>query len=171
MSTETLHPNGAGSNSNSNLHGDAATRWEAMADDTDANYVDGHVNSYILDTYAIADTIIPAGSVINSVTVKTRVATSLTGYAAYSKAALKSGATVYYGDEVTVTSSTYADKTYTWNTNPADSAVFEVSDLNGLEAGIALKATLGFASKATHCEMIVDYTLATGGRMCQVIIC
>ncbi len=166
MATETLRPNGVGSNTNlTNVGG--TTNWGNNADDDDATAVSAESSGYVLDTYAVADTAIPAGSIINKVSVKMRVKAD-SSYRASAKPALKSGATVYYGTSRALTTS-WAEYTHDWTSNPADSESWGVSDLDGLEAGVAL----GQGSTLAYCAsiwMIVDYSLVSGGRACQVIM-
>jgi hypothetical protein len=73
MATETLRPTGAGTNTELTKNG-GTTNWGNNADDNDATTVKCTGTSYKVDTYAIGNSAIPAGSTINSVTVRVRYA-------------------------------------------------------------------------------------------------
>lgn len=163
MTVETLRPNAVGDSSQNTPVGDTPG-WkcvdEAVSDD-DTTYVcssDVDANPY-LDLYNLADTAIPAGSTINSVTVKVNIRSTLTAAKAAFRIALKkSGSATVYSSSISPTTS------YT-----VYSQVFAgvaLSDLNALQAGIEITSKYSgiydtyFAGRCTQVWVEVDYTLA-----------
>jgi hypothetical protein len=183
MATETLRPTGAGTTTaiesqypNSTSHYDKVDE-EVSDDDATYVYMSGTSTTEVLDTYATADTAIPAGSTINSVTVYVLCRSlavwdesNLLWVYGQGRPALRSGGTNYYGTLTTFTDS-YVLYSKTWTTNPATSANWDVSELNALQAGVALKTNRDFDipreyayPRCTQVYMVVDYTLAGGAR-------
>ena len=73
------------------------------------------------------------------------------------------GGSTYNGTTPTLTTS-YANYSHTWNTNPADSAAWEKSDIDDLVAGFELDIPRGFGNNAyvSATWIIVTYTAAAG---------
>lgn len=166
----TLRPNGAGSNTNQIKAGGASTNYGAVSDDSDTTYCTTlTVNSYVLDTYAIATPSIPEGATIDSVRVKIRFV-GTAGRSAYFKPCVYVGTTAYYGSEQNRTDATITEYTETWTVNPADSAAWEAADLVNLEVGDAIKHNFSNAGKVYEVYVYFYYTEASGTARCQVII-
>lgn len=108
--TETLYPNAVGDSSQCTPSG-VANNWDCCDEtpsDDDTTYVvssEFDANPY-LDLYNLVDTAIPAGSTINSVTVKVNIRSSLTAAKASFRITLKkSGGSTQYGSSISPTTS------------------------------------------------------------------
>ncbi len=153
MATETLRPNGNSQtqliNSNSNYTNNYTYVDESVTNDSD--YVNSLTSAgWGTDLYALPDTAIPAGSMINSITFYARFREEAGGND-YAKFAYKSGGTVYYSSAPNITTS-FA--TYSWvqNTNKKTSAAWTIDDINALTAGISLYWAGGKSSAVGCCS-------------------
>jgi hypothetical protein len=79
------------------------------------------------------------------------------------------GSTAYSGTNPTLTTS-YANYSHTWTTNPADSAAWEKSDIDDLVAGFEMDIPRGFGnwSYVSATWIIVTYTTDYGNSVAGV---
>jgi hypothetical protein len=107
---------------------------------------------------------------INSVTVKLKAKYVLAGTCAgdvYLAPSVKIGSTVYNSSDQTVTSST-AEYSYAWTTNPATTAAWSWTEIDALLAGDILKGRSGASwakdNKAPRCfQLWVEVTYGEEG--------
>ena len=163
MTVETLRPNAVGDSSALTPFG-AAANWDCCDEtpsDNDTSYVyssDFDANPY-LDLYNLVNTAIPAGSTINSVTVKANIKSILTAAKATFRIALKKsgGATQYGSFQTPPTSYTVCSQVF---------AGVALSDLNDLQVGIEITSRYYgpwdtyLHGRCTQVWVEIDYTLA-----------
>jgi hypothetical protein len=166
MATETLRPNGVGSETNipGAVPGAGEEHWEDVDEavaDGDTTYVENTTTTYLRDLYAL-----PAHSGsgnINKITVYCRARCNGTdpAYYAYMKISCRSDSTTTDGEELTLHPDDAPGYWKTWSKewalNPADSEAWEWSDIDALEIGANIKK--GDKSlKLTQVYVEVDYT-------------
>jgi hypothetical protein len=158
MATETLRPNAAGDYTNLTPV-DSATNWEnvdeASADD-DTTYNYGGTTQ-VKDAYALADTAIPAGSTINSVTVYFRCKKIATAWRKF-QPFLRLGTDETAGTNLEVQGTAGYD-TYNEALARPGGGDWAVSDLDSLQVAIGCQAETGSA-RCTQIYVEVDYTPA-----------
>jgi len=156
-STAILRPNAAGAMTQLGANG-AASNWdcvdEASADGL-STYVNKYGSGYYYDLYDLTD--FPASGTIQSITLHFRAYYS--GQAGWAFPYLRTGSTNYSGAEKTLTSS-FADYSHTWTTNPATSAAWQIADLNSLQAGVGLYGHHASDARCTQVYVEVTYTPA-----------
>lgn len=84
-------------------------------------------------------------------------------YTGFAKTAIKTGETVYDGSEQALTTS-YANYSTQYTTNPKTGVAWTWDDLDALQAGVSLK-TNGEKGDAANCTQVfveIDYTVVTG---------
>jgi len=164
-STEVLRPNGAGTETS--IEGSSeATHWEAVdedtADDSSTYIYTGTTTAFERDLYAL-----PAhtgSGTINNVEVYFRISGGYwpqppTCNGAIAKAAIRTYSTNYEGAEKTQDCA-WATFSETWTINPYTNATWTWSEIDGLEAGLLLKAD-GAGPADVLCTQVyveVDYT-------------
>ena len=170
MATETLRPNAAGDEENlSTVVGDGSGTHYAAVDeataDEDTSYVEcsGFNQGWQRDLYNIANH--SAGSeTINSVTVYARCKGINTISQTSLKIAIKTGGTVYEGNEETVTLS-YANYSKQWTTNPNTGSAWTWTEIDALQAGINMREPDSWdKTRCTQVYVEVDYTPAVTGK-------
>lgn len=171
MSTLTLRPNAVGNSSQwEPTSGDNYTNVDEVSNDGDTTKVIQSSTSDETDTYNIETSDTLTGATINSVTVyasaKYVAAGSGTG-ATYPSITqiVRVGSTDYASTSADVTDTSYADTSFQWTVNPADSGTWEKADIDALQIGIKSKRTTGTGSKTytpyvTQVWAVVDYTAA-----------
>lgn len=152
----TLRPNGQGSKTDLTSSG-CAGNWQCVAESTpdeDASVVICADNSAHDDYYTITDPT-PQACVPKKVTVNYRVRlTKVQGSAA---AVLFIGGQAYAGTTSNPTSS-YANYSYAWTTNPQTGAAWTWSDITNLEAGIRLTGqNSNWPAYCTQLWIVVTY--------------
>ena len=140
-SVAVLRPNGDGTITNLTRSG-CGVNWQCVAEDVaddNASYVAREDNSYATDVYALENPALSTCSVI-SVTVHcvARKAQSQGDI----RPALYVGGAEYNGAAQALTT-TFADYSAQWTTNPATGAAWTWSELNGLQAGMRLRGQNG----------------------------
>ena len=171
MPTETLRPNTVGNPTQLTPFG-AAANWDCCDEtpsDDDTTYVcssDLDANPY-LDLYNLVDTAIPAGSTINSVTVKVNIRSILTAAKAAFRIALrKFGSAVVY--------SAYISHTTSYTVYSQVFAGIALSDLNALQAGIEITSRYYGPSdtylhgRCTQVWVEINYTI--GGILRRLLV-
>lgn len=156
MTTVIYRPNAAGTTTNITSGG--STHWDQVNEVGDGAGIYTNSTSYQLDTYNFANP--TETGTINSVKVYVKLYTDTSG-TSYGKAAIRSGATDYYGSEESVTSSA-ATYSKTWTTDPATSAAWTWSGINSLEIGVSLKYASGSYVNCVKVYVEIDYTAAAG---------
>lgn len=158
MSTVTYRPNGAGTNTDITYQEPFSTSHYDKVDeespDDSTTYVYTFNITYLVDTYNFAN---PSETgIIDSIAVYFRSKTIFAGNTGEAKAAIYVGSTLYYGSEENITS-TWANFSNTWTTNPATSAAWTWSDLNSLEIGVALKSAANQGVCCTQVYVVITY--------------
>lgn len=164
MATETLRPDAAGDETSlENFYPGDGAHWEevdeAVADDGTTHVSLSEVGAYQRDLYNLPASGVGAGT-INSITVHFRCAYSWQGSAGHAKASIKSNSTVTDGTEKNLTTS-WANYSQQWNTNPADSQAWEWVDIDALQIGVSLEdgdGSLDSQAWCTQVYVVVDYT-------------
>jgi len=120
------------------------------------------------NTFTFAD--ISISGIISSVTIYAvffrNIATSVTG-----EVLIRISSTNYYSTAFTMAIDTWELKSYEWAVNPATSAAWTVSDINGMEIGFRLQGdTSKSGTQCTQLYAVVTYTPSTpGGAACLMI--
>ena len=160
MSTETLIPNGIGSETALQNETKDEENWEQVDDAVGSPDDSGsHVATYsntARDLYAL-----PASSsegTISKITVHFR-ARGWVDYGTYwAKASIKAGTTVEEGDQNNLNAdNNYHDFTQEWSTNPDDSEAWEWADIDALEIGIQLYSSDVQHVTCTQVYVVVSY--------------
>ena len=150
-----LRPSGAGALSALTRSGCAAN-WQCVSEvspDADATRVIRASNSYATDVYAFPDSTFTCP--ILSVRVYCRARKTQSNGAV--KPAVRIAGTLYEGTEQNLTT-TYANYYHQWLLNPATSAAWSWSAVNGFEAGLSLKGqNAGFPAYCTQVWIEVEY--------------
>ena len=167
MSTETLIPNGAGSETALQNNVKNSANWENI-DDAVGSPDDGTTlvkndgsAAWFRDLYALP---ISSGSgTISKITVHFRCWKQADASSTHAcKAVIKSNETVTEGDlKSFAADQTWENFTQEWNVNPADSQAWEWADIDALEIGITLAngegADLNDFIKCTQVYVVVEY--------------
>lgn len=170
MATETLRPNGAGSETNLSIYAPdtGEANWEdvdeAVADDlATALRTLGNGTTYQRDLYACADHSTGSG-IINSVTIHWRLRTAGDGEV-YSKCALRTHDTTYDGTEKyhnDPAAPIWYDESQVYTENPNTSAAWTWAEIDAIEIGLSAKT--GSDAKdcyPTQVYVVVTYTSVT----------
>lgn len=171
MAIENLTVTGAGTITNLSNSG-CTNNWECVDDpigspDDGSTYVHTEDDPFITDTYELSNvSVIQAGDTINHIIVHMRgIEQGGTFPTGNIRATIRSGTTNYNGATQALTTS-WADYTEQWSTDPDTSVAWTISGLNALEAGQGLEKITGFGDVQISNTLIyveVDYTVATGG--------
>jgi len=165
--TVTIRPGAAGDETGLTIGGTtpAATNWESVDDptaDDDATLVYAqNIDTYLTDLYNLADTAL--SGTINSVTVYMRVKALVTPDRASAYTRIKTNGVAYDGTAETVTTS-WADYSKQYTTNPQTASAWTWTEVNALQAGAGLRQPKATGpNKKTDCTqvwVVVDYTPA-----------
>ena len=158
MSIETLRPNAVGDETN--LIPNTGANWECVDEaeaDEDTTYVYKQTGAaFIRDLHNIQDHSAGAGT-INHVTVYARCRHwSGENQGQRAKIAIKTHNTPYEGDEETTTSS-YANYSKQWATNPNTGSAWTWTEIDNLQAGVALKPANNYSAMCTQVYVEVNY--------------
>src|SRR3989344_5262244 len=137
--TETLRPNGAGSETAITTQFPASTfhydKVDEETTDDNTTYVNaGGSNGWYRDLYALPTH--TGSGVINSVTVYARLKDGV-GSVSSGKISIRTNDTTYDTNAYALTTS-WADKSNTWTTNPQTGSAWTWDEIDALEAGISL---------------------------------
>jgi len=160
MATLTLRPNAVGDEESitSSTSG-AGNHWqdvdEATPDET-TTQVYTTSTTYQRDLYNIPNHTSEA-SAINFIKIYFRCYNQQWAGSSWAKPSLKSNSTVTDGTEVSLTT-TWTTYSQQWNTNPADSAAWEWADIDALQIGVSLIASIEGRGHCTQVYVEVDYT-------------
>jgi PKD repeat protein len=162
--TPNINPAAAGDQNPLSLFGIFSTNWRACSTSDDGlSFVYTNNSNYLTDLYNLPDQSLTG--TINSVTVyiEAERAILLVSPQSSARPAIKTHGGIYYGTEVTLTTS-YATYFYTWSTNPNTSTAWSWTEINDLQAGVSLRSCnpyLARQSRCTHVYVVVDYTPCT----------
>ncbi len=168
MATLTLRPDSAGSETNwtPNTGANYAAVDEA-SNDGDTTYV-SRTSTIANDTYNIPTSADLTGATINSVTVYASAKYVAAGSGSAPAAptmyqVVRVGSTSYASSTADTLTTSYADTSNAWTTNPADSQAWEKADIDDLQIGIRSARTTGGGSRTytpycTQVWVVVDYT-------------
>jgi hypothetical protein len=153
----TLRPNGAGDKSElSRYPNTGEANWQDVDEETtdeDSTYVYRDAG-WARDLYTLTD--VSTTGTINSVTVWSRARTLGTATGTDVRLQIRTGGSTYEGTELTATTS-YADYSHAWATNPKTGAAWTWTDINALEAGVKLQKA-GYQTRSTQVWVVVDRT-------------
>ena len=167
MATETLRPNGAGSETNLSTYAPntGEANWEdvdeAEADDlTTCLYTYPNSATWKRDLYAIPDHSEGSGT-INSVTIHWRIRGGSQGV--QSKSALKTHNTIYDGTEKSHgAGATWYDESQQYTTNPNTGSAWTWDEVDAMEIGISAKTSDDSGNAyPTQVYVVIDYTVVT----------
>lgn len=163
MATETRRPSGAGDAAEMTPSGDA-TNWECVDEevsDDDTTYNGSpFTGSPRSDLLALPATAIPAGSLINSVTVYARAKELLDEVQVAVQCRL--GGTTVVGTLQNLTTS-YA--TYSEALARPGGGLWQQTDMNSLQIGYTDDARASGGFRCTQCWVVVDYTAPSAARV------
>jgi len=157
--TETLVPDGAGSQTNLRLFG-GATNWQAcVTNDGDAEYVyiiwnDAPNPDY--DLYSTTDSTVDDWRVIDNVTIYnvSKWDTSVNG--ATSETVLRTNGQTYYGNVENLTNA-YVTYSTVYTNNPQTTAPWTWAEVDAMEIGVRLTKTVADEARCTQVYAVVTY--------------
>lgn len=159
--TEILIPSGAGDDTKIDYqYPETGAHWDKVisADDFETYVYTELKASYDKDLYQLSNNVDGVGDVLR-ITVFFSFAGD-PGITAEARAAIKTGGTVYTGDDQSQTGSTFTTRSHEWPTNPDTGEAWTWEEINALQAGIHLKTTVPNTSAySTHVYVMVDYEL------------
>jgi len=162
MPTEILRPNAAGDECSISDEGTTAcpNHWQDVddesADDATTEIKDGS-GSYKRDLYNL--TASSGSGTINFIKVYFRIHKNYDYENGAAKPSIKSNSTITDGSAVSCPHASWVTYSQQWNTNPADSEAWEWADIDDLQIGVSLYASIGTA-QCTQVYVVVDYTVA-----------
>jgi prepilin-type N-terminal cleavage/methylation domain-containing protein len=152
----TIRPNGAGSGTNLTCSG-CAGNWQCVSEataDEDVSIVMDADNSFHDDYYALSNPT-PQACAPSRVTVYFRVRKTGTGGSA--GAVLYLGGQAYVGTTSSLTTS-YANHSYAWTSNPRTGSAWTWIDITSLEAGLHMSGQdSNFPAYCTQLWLVVTY--------------
>jgi len=138
----------------------AATNWESVdefSSDGDATYVEGDGGTYATDLYNLDNTSLSGA--IRSVTIYVNCKGTKEGVGAYTW--IKTNGVADDGTPETLTTS-YADYSTVYTTNPQSGNPWTWDEINALQAGVGLKKPAGgAASRCTQVWVVIEYFSTT----------
>ncbi len=154
---DTLRPNGSGSITNLSSSG-CGSNYQCVdesSSDGDATRVTCPSSSYLTDVYAMTNPGTGSGTIdsiiVHCLAKKSKVQGDV-------QPTIYVGGTEYNGTAQSLTTS-YADYSQTWTTNPGTGVVWTFSDINNLQAGIRISAqNSNFPSYCTQVWVELHYT-------------
>lgn len=157
MPTETLRPNGVGTNSENTPVGDTPN-WECVDEETaddDTTYVYKGNSGWARDTYAMQDHSVGSGT-INKVTVYIRCKEVTIGYG---RTVIRTGGSEYEGAVKALTGA-WLEYNTEYATNPKTGSPWTWAEVDALEAGVDLAGYLYDSRKGlcTQVWVVVDYS-------------
>ena len=177
MADETLRPSGVGTFEELKADPDVDNYLnvdEAAADDDTTLVWWGDDTSWYEDTYVLPNSGVGAGT-INSVTVhhRCKYEGGGSGDQKEARAAIYTHANQYFGDIEDLTLS-WVNYSHAWNVNPNTTDPWTWDEIDGLEAGVGLRADTQKGGstypKCTQVYVVVDYTEAGGGISIPVVM-
>ncbi len=134
------------------------------SNDNDTSYID---NSVSLDTFAVPNAAVPAGSTINSVTIST-VARSTTAGASLHLITEKSGAVSLDPSPKTLTTS-YATYMRSMTTDPSTGSAWTLAEVNAWTTKFGVRTINGTQTpRVTQLSVLVSYTPPPPATACQL---
>jgi hypothetical protein len=155
--TETLRPTGLGGITQLSRSG-ASANWDCVdevSSDGDSTYVYSTSTSYQRDTYATQDHT-PGSGTISSVSIYIRARENV--FDGYARTIIGTHGINYESSDLALTSS-YADYSSTYATNPNTGAAWTWGEADAVECGVALRTTVsGYSARCTQVWIVVSYT-------------
>jgi len=129
--------------------------------DGDSSYVFRTGTSSVYDTYNIPDTTL-AGLSIQSITVHIVAKDQSSSFDGYGRPYIRIGSVNYNGGSLTDLTTSYAEYTYTWTTNPNTASDWNWANINSLEIGVQLQGNNYFGTNyyARCTQVWVEITYA-----------
>jgi hypothetical protein len=166
-STVILRPNAVGDETNITEEvSTGAAHWsvvdEVIADELTTYLMEGTIASYKRDLYKIGSTAV--SGIISGITVTARCAIGGANPPDRKsmKITMKTGGTVYEGDEETLSEVAWANFTKAWATNPQTGKAWTFIDIASLQIGISMRnghsSTSTVKSVCTQIFVTVSYT-------------
>lgn len=176
MATEIIRPSGSGAETNISGITGGSNHYSVMSDQSDSTYVYNSATNFERDLYALQNPVASTGT-INSVTVYIRV--YWTGGAQpnqnWAKCCLRHPTTIVEHEFTYSTDNpvrlTWYDLSYTWTSNPVTSAAWTWSDLDYLQAGVAIREAYTGGPANTYASEVwveIDYTESSNTQ--QVVV-
>ena len=165
--TETLRPNGSGSETSIDTqYPSSGSHWDKVDEaspDEDSTYVEnknGAVYSYQRDLYAIQDHLVGSGN-INKVTITARQKHNSPSGSGL-KISLKTHGAVYDYDYTAYTQSVWHDISHEMTVNPYTGVAWTWAEIDALEAGVSLGGSTYSPdwSRVTQVYVVVNPTSA-----------
>lgn len=164
-STATLSPNASGDQTNISSQfpssGSHYDKVDEVSPDDAVTYVYTNSRSYQTDLYNLSDLGVSDVNNITSVIVSFRFSGGIRGNqdeTGYARAVIKTGGTVYSGDEQTQAGTAFVTRSYSWATNPKTGVAWTVTDINALQAGAEVKISSNQATvRLTWVSVTVSY--------------
>jgi hypothetical protein len=119
----------------------------------------------MVHTFTFANSAVPSGSTINSVTLYTVARGTASG--ATMQLVAENGGTPNVGSSINLTTS-YATSSRQMNTNPFTGSAWTLSEVNGWTTKFGVKTTNGSTVRVTQLYIVVNYTIIGGGTSCQL---
>lgn len=138
---EALEPTAVGNKSqwtNTGGANNAASVDDGTTPDDDSTYVEANTVN-LIDTNIHEDSALPTSGVVHAVLVKMLAKKSQPGDRTIA-AVTRQGGTDYVGDDQSVVQDSYFYEYQVWQTNPATSAAWTITEVNDAEYGIKLTA-------------------------------
>ncbi len=152
-----LRPNGAGTTAEISNRTGCAANWQCVSEtvtDDATSQAWENSNSWVLDQYAIANPAASACAIV-SVTVYCRALRDHTQ--GDIKVAVQSGGSDFYGPSTQLTTS-WANYSNTWTTNPKNGSAWTWTDITSLQAGAQIRGQNGTKSaRLTQVWVVVKY--------------
>ena len=154
---ETLRPNAAGDETNlskSGGGGDNYDRVDEVVSDDDGSYVSLAIVTWTRDLYNLDDSV--GTGTINSVTVYAKGRESQSSGFAWLVTGIKTLGTIDDSTNLALTTS-YADKSETFTTNPVTGNPWTWTEVDALQAGVRLRCETGYGdARCTQVWVVVD---------------
>lgn len=156
--TLILRPSAAGTYTQLSVN--TGSNYNAVHDessDSDSTYVYTTSTSSRYDTYNIPDTTL-SGLTIQSITVHIVARGTSISYDGYARPTILIGGTRYYPSNYIDLTTSYAEYTNSWTTNPNGGSAWTWTDINNLEIGVQMYASVsGYQTRCTQVWVEITY--------------
>jgi hypothetical protein len=154
-----LRPSAAGTTTGLSVNtGSNYAATDETSSDGDTTYVYRSSTTAAYDTYIVPDTTL-SGLTIQSITV--HIVARENTYNGYARPYILIGGTGYYPSSYNFLTTSYAEYTNTWTTNPNTSTSWTWANINSLEIGVQMYAQYStYAPRCTQAWVEIIYTPA-----------